>query len=95
MFASPTRIADFLMEKDRLFAQVTLDDDEFRLYEQVYSSVTLDVTQPDLVIYLQAPVSTLIERVQKRGRKVERLIETAYLEKLADAISTITMKRHY
>ena len=73
------------MEKDRLFAQVTLDDDEFRLYEQVYSSVTLDVPQPDLVIYLQAPVSTLIERVHKRGRKVERFIESSYLEKLTDA----------
>ena len=85
MFAAPTRVADFLMEKDRLFAQVTLDDDEFRLYEQVYSSVTLDVPQPDLVIYLQAPVATLMERVNRRGRKVERFIESAYLEKLSDA----------
>ena len=85
MFTAPTRVADFLMEKDRLFAQITLDDDEFRLYEQVYSSLTLDAPRPDLVIYLQAPVATLIERVQKRGRQVERFIESAYLQRLADA----------
>ena len=85
MFAAPVRVADFLMEKDRLFAQITLDDDEFRLYEQVYSSLTIDTPQPDLVIYLQAPVSILMERVNKRGRKFERYIEYAYLQKLTDA----------
>ena len=85
MFTAPIRVADFLMEKDRLFAQITLDDDEFRLYEQVYSSLTLDAPQPDLVIYLQAPLATLIERVNKRGRKIERSIDPLYLQKLADA----------
>ncbi|MGD8560565.1 MAG: deoxynucleoside kinase [Gammaproteobacteria bacterium] len=85
MFAAPVRVADFLMEKDRLFAQVTLDDDEFRLYDQVYSSLTIDTPQPDLVIYLQAPLSVLIERVNKRGRKFERYIEPAYLQQLTDA----------
>ena len=85
MFASQVRISDFLMEKDRLFAQITLDDDEFRLYEQVYSSLTLDTPRPDLVIYLQAPVATLIERVLKRGRRIERNIESAYLDKLSEA----------
>jgi deoxyadenosine/deoxycytidine kinase len=55
------------------------------LYEQVFSSLTLDAPRPDLVIYLQAPVPTLAERVHKRGRKYERLIETAYLQKLSDA----------
>lgn len=85
MFAAPVRVADFLMEKDRLFAQITLDDDEFRLYEQVYASLTIDTPQPDLVIYLQAPVTTLMERVNKRGRKYERYVEPAYLQQLADA----------
>jgi len=75
MFSAPVRVSDFLMEKDRLFAQITLDDDEFRLYEQVYSSLTIDTPQPDLVIYLQAPVATLIDSVYKRGRKIERNIE--------------------
>jgi len=85
MFTAPVRVADFLMEKDRLFAQITLDDDEFRLYEQVYSSLTLDTPLPDLVIYLQAPLATLMERVHKRGRKIERGIDPAYLQKLLDA----------
>lgn len=85
MFAAQVRVSDFLMEKDRLFAQITLDDDEFRLYEQVYSSLTLDTPRPDLVIYLQAPVETLIDRVYKRGRRIERNIESAYLHQLSDA----------
>ena len=85
MFASQVRVSDFLMEKDRLFAQITLDDDEFRLYEQVYSSLTLDTPRPDLVIYLQAPIATLIDRVSKRGRRIERNIESAYLTQLIEA----------
>ena len=84
MFA-PVRVADFLMEKDRLFAQLTLDDDELRLYEQVYASLTLDAPQPDLVIYLQAPLEVLRSRIQKRGRKFERVIESDYLERLIEA----------
>lgn len=84
MFA-PVRVADFILEKDRLFAQLTLDDDELRLYEQVYDNITVDAPQPDLVIYLQAPVDVLLNRVQKRGRNFERFIETNYLERLVEA----------
>lgn len=79
------RVADFLMEKDRLFAQLTLDDDELRLYEQAYAQLTIDAPEPDLVIYLQAPVEVLLERIVKRGMSSERLIEPAYLQRLADA----------
>lgn len=82
---APVRVADFLLEKDRLFAQLNLDDDELRLYEQVYANMTLDAPKPDLVIYLQAPVEVLLNRVQKRGRQVERFIETNYLERLVEA----------
>lgn len=84
MFA-PVRVADFLLEKDRIFAQLTLDNDEFRLYEQVYSSLTLDAPRPDLVIYLQAPTHVLQDRIYRRGRKFERFIEPKYLEDLAEA----------
>ncbi|HHI92932.1 MAG TPA: deoxynucleoside kinase [Gammaproteobacteria bacterium] len=84
MFA-PIRVADFILEKDRLFAQLTLDDDELQLYEQVYNNITVDAPQPDLVIYLQAPVDVLLNRVQKRGREYERFIETNYLERLVEA----------
>ncbi|GAB1258966.1 deoxynucleoside kinase [Aurantivibrio plasticivorans] len=81
----PVRIADFLMEKDQLFAQVTLDDDEFRLYQQVYDQLTIDTPTPDIVVYLQAPLDVLIERINHRGIKAEKHIDTAYLRALNDA----------
>ena len=82
---NPVRVADFLIEKDRLFAELTLDGDELDLYEQVYANLTIEVPSPDLVVYLQAPVETLLERIQKRGLKHERLIEAAYLQRLCDS----------
>lgn len=82
---SPVRLADFLLEKDRLFAQLTLDDDELRLYEQVYNNLSVDAPRPDLVIYLQAPVEVLLDRVRKRGRNFERFIESNYLQRLVEA----------
>lgn len=82
---SPVRVADFLIEKDRLFAELTLDDDELDLYEQVYSTLTIDVPKPDLVVYLQAPVEVLLARIQKRGLAHEQMIEAAYLQRLCDA----------
>jgi len=82
---NPVRVADYLIEKDRLFAELTLDADELNLYDQVYTSLTIDVPSPDLVVYLQAPVEVLLERIQKRGLKHERFIEAAYLQRLCDA----------
>lgn len=82
---NPVRVADFLIEKDRLFAELTLDADELDLYEQVYNGLTIDVPRPDLVVYLQAPVEVLLERIQKRGLKHEHFIEAAYLQRLCDS----------
>jgi deoxyguanosine kinase len=82
---NPVRVADFLMEKDRLFAELTLDDEELKLYEQVYQHLAFDAPQPDLVIYLQAPVDVLLDRIQSRGIQHERLIEAAYLQRLSEA----------
>ncbi len=82
---NPVRVADFLIQKDRLFAEVTLDSDELDLYEQVYSNLTLDIRRPDLVVYLQAPVEVLLERINRRGIKHEKWVEAAYLERLCDA----------
>lgn len=82
---SPVRVADFLIEKDRLFAELTLDDDELKLYEQVYEQLTFDVPVPDLVIYLQAPVEVLLDRISNRGIRHERLIEAGYLKRISDA----------
>ena len=82
---NPVRVADFLVEKDRLFAELTLDADEMELYEQVYSNLTIDIPQPDLVVYLQAPVEVLLARIKKRGLRHERFIESAYLQRLCDS----------
>jgi deoxyguanosine kinase len=84
MFA-PRRVADYLLEKDRLFARVTLDDAEFGLYEQVYAKLDVQAPKADLVIYLQAPVDVLLERIAKRGIRYEQQIERAYLERLNEA----------
>ena len=84
MFA-PLRVADYLLEKDRLFARATLDDAEFGLYEQVYTKLDVQAPKPDLVVYLQAPVDVLLERIAKRGIRYEQQIERAYLERLNEA----------
>ncbi len=80
----PVRVADFLMDKDRIFAKLTLDAEEYKLYEQVYSHLTIDVPTPDLVIYLQAPVDVLMKRINKRGIAYERTMEPAYLHALCE-----------
>ena len=82
---APLRVADYLLDKDRLFARVTLDADEFRLYEQVYEKLAVDPPKPDLVVYLQAPVDVLLERIARRGIAYEHYIERGYLERLNDA----------
>ena len=82
---STVRVADYLLEKDRLFARVTLDDAEYALYEQLYARLDIQVPKPDLVVYLQAPVDVLLERIAKRGIRYEQQIERAYLERLNEA----------
>src|SRR5690349_18419941 len=84
MFAS-TRVADYLIEKDRLFARVTLDEAEYGLYEQVSAKLDIQAPSPDLVIYLQAPVDVLLERIARRGIGYEREIDREYLERLNEA----------
>ena len=82
---SDTRIADFLIDKDRLFAQINLDRHELSLYDQVYESLDVEPPVPDLVIYLQAPVDTLLFRIARRGIEYEQLIGRNYLERLNEA----------
>jgi deoxyguanosine kinase len=78
-------VSDFLLEKDRLFARLTLADDELRLYEQMHDQLKPSAAVPDLVIYLQAPVETLVDRVGRRGNPIESGISEAYLRALADS----------
>lgn len=81
----PVRIADFLIDKDPIFAQIVLDDDELRIYQQVYEQMTIDAPRPDLVIYLQAPTDVLIDRIAARGVAFEQDISEEYLSALNEA----------
>jgi deoxyadenosine/deoxycytidine kinase len=81
LFASQL-VADYLLAKDDLFARLTLDEEEYRLYRQVYDRLAIDAPAPDLVIYLQAPVDVLLDRIARRGVPHENLIDRAYLTRL-------------
>jgi deoxyadenosine/deoxycytidine kinase len=86
MFNQST-VADYLFDKDVLFARLNLSNDEFSLYQNIYQSLAPQAPTPDLVIYLQAPPETLIERVHKRAHAFERPISDEYLTRLAQAYS--------
>ncbi len=81
----PAQVVDFLIDKDRLFASLTLNADELDLYQQVYDKMILDAPQPDLVIYLQAPVEVLLQRIRMRAIDYEQLIDENYLQRVAEA----------
>ncbi len=83
----PVRVADFLIEKDPLFARINLDREEYQLYEKVYQQLTIDAPQPDLVIYLQASTDVLLTRIESRGIAAEQGIEREYLERLNEVYS--------
>jgi len=82
---SPVRVADFHLDKDRLFAETNLDAEELSLYDQIYESLDIDAPVPDLVIYLQASVDALMQRISRRGIPHERNIDRRYLERLTEA----------
>lgn len=77
-------VSDFLLEKDSLFARLTLSNDELALYERIYESIRPQAPVPDLVIYLHAPTRTLMERVKKRGINYESEISEEYLAMLSE-----------
>ena len=77
-------VADFLIDKDPLFASMNLTDDEYALYRQIYASLKLQAPAPDLVIYLQADADTLAERVRRRGLDAERRISESYLARVVE-----------
>lgn len=80
-------ISDFLLEKDRMFANLNLDEEELKLYQHIYQHQSPHTSVPDLVIYLQASPQALIERVQKRAIPYESNITAGYLSQLSDAYS--------
>jgi deoxyguanosine kinase len=81
----PSQVVDFMIDKDRLFAELTLSKAELDLYWQVYQRLTLEAPAPDLVIYLQAPIETLLKRIGRRGIDYEQGIDEAYLRRVAEA----------
>ena len=85
MFARPV-VGDFLLDKDLLFARVTLSGDEFALYQKIYEALRPQAPAPDLVIYLQAQPAVLVERVKRRAAAFERAgISEEYLALLAES----------
>jgi deoxyadenosine/deoxycytidine kinase len=84
LFEKPI-VADFTLAKDPLFARLTLDDAEYQLYSKIYDHVKPQAPVPDLVVYLQASVDTLVQRVKKRGNPIETGIDDEYLRRLSDA----------
>lgn len=80
-------VADFVFDKDPLFAQLILSDDEFRLYSDIYRHLRVRAPTPDLVIYLQADIDTLVERVRTRSRDYESRMSESYLRQLAERYS--------
>jgi len=78
-------ISDYIFAKDRIFATVTLSDEELALYDQVANLVALDVPKPDLVIYLQSDQSVIMDRIRGRNRPMERGLKADYLQKIITA----------
>jgi deoxyguanosine kinase len=78
-------VADYMLAKDMLFAKLTLDDNEYQLYAQLYNHLKPQAPTPDLVIYLQASVDQLLQRIARRGRPMERGISAEYLARLSDS----------
>lgn len=83
-----------MLDKDPLFARLTLDEDELYLYEQVYQHLATEAPTPDLVIYLQASTDVLVGRIRKRGMLFERNMKREYLQQLADAYTRYFLSYH-
>lgn len=81
-------IADYFFAKDRIFAEINLSEDEFRLYDKIYALIEHDVPRPDLVLYLQGTPEFLYKRIKQRDRNFEREIEFEYIEELCNAYNT-------
>jgi len=84
LFAT-TRISDYLFTRDRLFAELNLDSEELKLYDQIVDNLNVEPPVPDLVIYLQASVDALMRRLARRNASYDRFVDRGYLEKLTDA----------
>ncbi len=80
-------VADYLLDKDMLFARLNLNEEEFSLYQQIFGTLQFQAPVPDLVIYLQAEPATLVERVRRRAKPYEQSISDVYLQRLTQSYS--------
>ena len=80
-------VIDYLFQRDKIFAQLNLEDHEYRLYEQIYNLIISKAPKPDLVIFLQASTEVLLERVSKRGREYESFMDPDYLDSVNKAFN--------
>ena len=88
----PAWICDFFLEKDLLFAELNLDVDELELYRNVFDSLSPKAPTPDLVVFLQAPVNVLLERIRKRAISFEQQVSYEYLEQLVDSYASFFLR---
>ena len=84
---SRVTVSDFLFDKDRIFARVNLEDDEYWLYEQLFQVLRKRIVPPDLVIFLQAKTDVLVDRIRRRNKKYERTISHKYLDRINQAFN--------
>ena len=80
-------ISDFLLDKDRIFAKVNLNENEYWLYDQLFQMLRKRITPPDLVIFLQSKTEVLMERIRRRNRKYEKSVNPKYLERINQAFN--------
>lgn len=78
-------VSDYFIAKDRIFAELTLKDSEFQLYDQLYQALCHQVHSPNLIIYLRAPLDVVLGRIEKRGRSFEKDMDPGYLTRLMQA----------
>ena len=82
---SNVQISDYLFTRDRLFAELNLDAEELKLYDQILANLAVEPPVPDLVIYLQASVDAIMSRLARRNAPYDRFVDRNYVEKLTDA----------
>jgi deoxyguanosine kinase len=90
---SKSIICDYLFQKDRLFASLTLSGAEFALYEKVYSLLHGTITKPDVIIYLQKSADQLLKRISRKNEELSLLLSKTYLENVVQAYQTFF--QHY
>ena len=78
-------VADYVLEKDRIFAYLNLNSEELKLYEALYPLLARNLRKPDLVVFLQSSVDKLMYNIKKRHRKIERALTRSYIEELSEA----------